>query len=638
MKYSELVEVYEKIEATTKRLEQTHIISNFLKQASLEDLGNVILLLEGRVFPRQDERETGIASKIMLKAINLASGETIKKISHEWKKTGDLGTVSFNLIKKKTQATLGFQELTVSKVLKNLRQLSTIEGIGSIDKKIQLIAELLTSAKPNEAKYIARTILNDMRIGVGEGTIRDSIAWAFFPKIEYIHSRCEFCGIITPRSTFKECLNCKRPFSKTKIDSLTTDEYFETPEEFIHELRNGNLNSNKIYKIEKNEREAYNFIVNVIQKAYDLKNDFVPVAEIAKKSGLEGLEKVEMDIGSPIKVMLALKVEDIEEGFERCGKPAEFEFKYDGMRMQIHKNGKEIKIFTRRLENVTNQFPEVVENVEKYVNEKKAILDSEAVGYDKKSGKYLPFQSISQRIRRKYDIKKLSGQYPVEVNVFDIINCQGKSVIGLPFQERKEILKKIIKSEPKKIILAKSITTSDEKEVHKFYSEALDSGNEGLMIKKLDAPYKPGARVGFMCKLKPTKENLDLVIVKAEWGEGKRSSWLSSYTLACIDEKGNFLEVGKAGTGLKEKEEEGLSFSEMTSLLKPLIKKEEDREVILTPKIVIEVGYEELQKSPTYNSGFALRFPKIIQLRQDRNPSDITALSMIEDFFDEQKK
>jgi DNA ligase-1 len=187
-------------------------------------------------------------------------------------------------------------------------------------------------------------------------------------------------------------------------------------------------------------------------------------------------------------------------------------------------------------------------------------------------------------------------------------------------------------------VLAKSITTDDEKIVQKFYNEAIDAGNEGLMVKKLDAPYKPGARVGFMCKLKSEQEPWDLVIVKAEWGEGKRSKWLSSFTLACIDEEGKFLEVGKASTGLKEKREEGLSFDEMTVILKKLIKKEEGKEVILKPKIVIEVGYEEIQKSPTYGSGYALRFPRVGKLREDKSAEEIATLSMIETAYNKQKK
>ena len=583
MQYSRLVEIYEKLESTTKRLEHTHIISEFLKSVDIGDLGSVTLLLEGRIFPRWDEREIGIASKLMLKAINLVSGETKEGINAEWKKTGDLGTVSYNLIKKKKQSTLGSYELTVKKVLKNLRELAAIEGQGAVDKKIQLVAELLTSAQPNEAKYIVRTILNDMRIGVGEGSIRDAIVWAFFGK------------------------EIKAEYNKEEN------------------------------KVEIEDREKYNGYAEAVQRAYDITNDFAPVAEAAKKSGIKGLEELEMEIGVPLKVMLALKVEDIDEGFERCGKPAEFEFKYDGMRMQIHKNNDEVKIFTRRLENVTNQFPEVVDYARKHIEEKKVILDSEAVGYSKKTGKYMPFQSISQRIKRKYGIEKMSEEFPVEVNVFDIISYKGKSVINKPFEERKKMLKGIINPVPKKIVLARSIVTSNKKEVEDFYKEALESGNEGLMIKKLDAPYKPGGRVGFMVKLKPTKENLDLVITGAEWGEGKRSKWLSSYTVACVSD-GKFLDVGKASTGLKEKREEGLSFAEMTDLLKPLIKKEEGKGVVLKPEVVIEVGYEEIQKSPTYSSGYALRFPRVIRLREDLGPKEVSTLKMVETFYNEQKK
>lgn len=583
MLYSKLVEVYEGLESTTKRLEHTYAISEFLKGIDVKDLGTAILLLEGRVFPKGDEREIGMASKMMLKAIGVASGETKDRINSEWKKTGDLGTVSYNLIKKKKQHTLGSYELTVKKILKNLRELATIEGEGSVDKKISLVAELLTSAKPNEAKYIVRTILNDMRIGVGEGSIRDSIVWAFFGKeLEVNYDKKE-------------------------------------------------------NNIEMGDREKYNQYVDALQRAYDITNDFAPVAEAAKKYGLKGLGEMTMNIGIPLKAMLALKVGDIEEGFERCGKPAEFEFKYDGMRMQIHRNNDEIKIFTRRLENVTNQFPEVVDCVKKYVHENKVILDSEAVGYNKKTGKYLPFQNISQRIKRKYDIQKMSEQFPVEVNVFDIINYKGKNVINEPFIERKKIIKKIIKNVTKKIKVAKSIITSDKKEAMDFYKEAIISGNEGLMVKKLDAHYKPGARVGFMCKLKAERETFDLTIVKSEWGEGKRSNWLSSYSIACRDED-KFLEVGKASTGLKEKREEGLSFAEMTDLLKPLIKKEEGKEAILKPQVVIEVGYEEIQKSPTYSSGFALRFPRVVSLREDKDPRDTTTLDMIKDAYKKQKK
>ncbi len=585
MDYSSLVGVYEQLNKTTKRLEKTHIISEFLKEASIEETDCVMLLLEGRVFPNYDSRQIGVASRLMLKSLGTATGISIGKIENEWKKQGDLGLVAEILVKTKKQATLHESKLAVKKVFDNLRKLAELEGEGTVERKTQLIAELLTSAKPVEAKYIVKTILGEMRIGVGEGVMRDAITWAFFGK---------------------------------KIGIKYTKE---------------------INDIEVEDREVYNKYLDAVQHAYDVTNEFAEVAKVAKLKGLDGLEGIGMKVGIPIKVMLALKVDTIEEAFETVGKPAAVEFKYDGFRIQGHKDEKgNIRLFTRRLENVTNQFPDVAEFIKKNVRGKSFIIDSEAVGYDKKTGKYLPFQSISQRIKRKYDISKTASGFPVELNIFDIIYYEGKSLISEPFEKRRKLLERIIKQESKKIVLAKSKISSDKKEVEKFFKEAVDAGNEGLMFKSLSAPYKPGARVGYMIKFKAIMETLDLVIVGAEWGEGKRSKWLSSYTIACLAESNGFVEVGKVSTGLKEKREEGLSFDEMTKLLKPLIISEKGKEVKVKPKIVLEVGYEEIQKSPTYESGFALRFPRVQGLRVDKGPNDASTLDYVKKLYASQKK
>ena len=586
MEYSRLVEVYEELNKTTKRLEKTHIISEFLKDVNADEMEHVMLLLEGRVFPGYDSREIGVASRLMLKSLNVATGISADRIEKEWKKQGDLGLVAELIVKTKKQATLHSTKLTIKKVFENIRRLAELEGQGTVDRKTQLIAELLTSAKPVESKYIVKTILGEMRIGVGEGSMRDAITWAFFGH-------------------------------KTGVKYT----------------KEGN-------DIEVEDRDIYNKYLDAVQHAYDVTNEFALVAKAAKQKGLEGLENIGMKVGIPIQVMLALKVDTIEEAFETVGKPAAIEFKYDGFRIQAHKDEKgNIKLFTRRLEDVTKQFPDVVEFVKKNVKGKSFIIDSEAVGYSRKTGKYLPFQSISQRIKRKYDIDKMSSDFPVELNVFDIINHEGKSMLNEPFEKRRALLEKIIRQEQKKIVLSKSKIVSEKKDVEKFFREAVNAGNEGLMFKALDAPYKPGARVGYMIKFKSMMETLDLAIVGAEWGQGKRSKWLSSYVIACIDENGNFLEVGRASTGLKEKEKEGLSFVEMTRLLKPLTISEKGKEVKVKPKIVIEVGYDEIQKSPTYTSGFALRFPRVIGLRtMDKRPEDASTLDYVKKLYAGQKK
>ncbi len=585
MEYSKLVEIYEQLNKTTKRLEKTHIIAEFLKEVSIDEMEYVMLLLEGRVFPNYDPREIGVASRLMLKSLSVATGISIDKIENEWKKQGDLGLVAEAIVKTKKQSTLHSTKLTVKKVFDNLRKLAELEGEGTVERKTQLIAELLTSAKPIESKYIVKTILGEMRIGVGEGAMRDAIVWAFF---------------------------------WSKIGIKYTKE--------------GN-------DIEVEDRKIYNKYLDAVQRAYDVTNEFALVAKDAKLKGLEGLKNIGMQVGVPIQVMLALKVDTIEEAFETVGKPAAIEFKYDGFRIQGHKNEKgNINLFTRRLEDVTKQFPDVVEFVKKNVKGKSFIIDSEAVGYDKKTGKYLPFQNVSQRIKRKYDIDKMAVDFPVEVNVFDIINYERKNMINEEFEKRRKLLEKIIKQEPKKIVLSKIKIVSDKKDVEKFFKEAVNAGNEGLMFKSLKSPYKPGARVGYMIKFKHMMETLDLAIVGAEWGEGKRAKWLSSYTIACLDDNNNLVEVGKVSTGLKEKKEEGLSFEEMTKLLKPLIISEKGKEVKVKPKIVIEVGYEEIQKSPTYTSGFALRFPRVIQQRLDKGTDETSTLDYVKKLYASQKK
>ncbi|MEK6852557.1 MAG: ATP-dependent DNA ligase, partial [Nanoarchaeota archaeon] len=350
----------------------------------------------------------------------------------------------------------------------------------------------------------------------------------------------------------------------------------------------------------------------------------------AAKKGRKELEKTQIIPGRPLNVMLPVKVEEIEEAFRICGKPAAIEHKYDGFRVTIHKKGKDIWLFTRRLENVTKQFPDVVKVIKSNVKGESFILDSEVVGYDSKTGKYKPFESISQRIKRKYDIEKLEKELPVEINVFDILYYNGKSLLDEEFRERRKVVEKIIKKESYRIKPSFQIVTDSEEKAMEFYHEALKTGEEGIMIKKIDAPYRQGRRVGYIVKMKPVVKDLDLVIVGAEYGSGKRGGKLTSYIVACLSD-GKFLEVGKVSSGLKEIEsEEGTTYDEMTKLLKPLIIEEKENRVNVEPKIIVSVTYQNIQKSPSYDSGWALRFPRITAYRPDRRTNDITTLGDIQ--------
>src|SRR3989344_1957958 len=362
MLYSDLVKVYEDLEKTTKRLEKTEIISKFLEKVSSDCLKEVIYLLQGGVFPHWDERKLGFSSRLMLKAISLSSGVGFKEVEKLWTKVGDLGIVAENLIKNKKQRTLISKGLIVEKVIDNLRKISTFEGQGTVDKKIVLVVELINHAEPTEARFIVRTVLGELRVGIASGILRDSIAKTFNKEIKRVE-------------------------------------------------------------------EAYNNLI-----------DYGEVAVLAKNDKLDSIGVI---IGRPCKAMLAIRVNSIPEAFKAVGKPALFDFKLDGFRAMIHYSGKDFFIFTRRQENVTNQFKELIPVLKEYIKGKSYILDTELVGYDVKSGEYLPFQNISQRIKRKYSIEEMAKKFPVEINVFDILYYNNKDLREKNQIERRKLIEKI---------------------------------------------------------------------------------------------------------------------------------------------------------------------------------------------------
>ena len=368
-----------------------------------------------------------------------------------------------------------------------------------------------------------------------------------------------------------------------------------------------------------------------VTKAYDFINDFARVLKLAFE-GKERFGDISLIPGRAINVMLATKVSSIDEAFKVCGKPAAFEYKYDGFRVLISYDGKDVKLFTRRLEDVTFQFPDIVEVVSKNVNAENFILDAEVVGYDSKNNRYLPFEAISQRIKRKYGVEELSAKLPVEIKVFDVLYLNGSNEIDFPFIQRRKILEEIINPIKFKISLSEQIITDSEKEVEKFYKAALSIGEEGLMVKNLNSLYVSGRYVGNMVKLKPDVADLDLVIVGAEYGTGKRAGGLTSFVVAC--KKGDeFVELGKVSSGLKEKEGEGTTYQEIDSLLKPLILKEDGNYVSVKPEIIVSVTYQNIQISPSYSSGFALRFPRITHYRPEKGIKDVSTIDEIKKEF-----
>jgi ATP-dependent DNA ligase I len=637
MLYKNLVEVYERLEKTAKRLEKTFIISELLSKTPASDIQRIIYLLQGKVFPSWDERTLGMSSQLIVKVIATSTGNSADSVVKAWKKQGDLGLVAEEFVSKTKQKTLFHKDLTFDKVFENLQKLAELTGEGTVNRKVQLVAELVTNAKPLEAKYVVKTVIGDLRIGIAEGVLRDAIVWAFLPKVLGIFVECPNCKSSVPPE--KKCVSCSKPLDVKFKNELGKNYKNSLHVKSLDDMKNLDKYDWIIPDDEKLAREIYNKFVDAVQKVYDVSNDFGMVASFMKEHGAKGLSKIDMKVGYPINSMLAIKVEDIAEGFESVGRPLLAEYKLDGFRVQIHKEGDKVWLYTRRLENVTNQFKELVPYIKNNVKGKSFILDSEVVGFDPKTGKYMPFQNISQRIKRKYEIDRMSKEVPVEVNVFDVIYYEGKSMIGEPQVERRKLIERVVHEVPKKIVLTKKLVTDSEEDVSKFYKESLDKGFEGLILKSLEKEYTPGRKVGGWVKIKPTLEPLDLVIVGGTYGEGKRSHVISSFRLACRD--GNrFLDCGMMGTGIKEKHDiGGVNFDQLTRLLKPLIVSEKGRDVTVKPEVVVEVGYEEIQRSPTYDSGFALRFPRLLRLRTgDKKASNSNTLDDVKSIFKSQKK
>jgi len=370
--------------------------------------------------------------------------------------------------------------------------------------------------------------------------------------------------------------------------------------------------------------EAFHVPLDAVQRASMVLGDIGVVAAIVRAGGKECLQKVGFKVFRPVKLMLAQMANDVAEALKEHGGKTALEYKLDGARVQIHKKGGNVKIFSRRLTDVTESLPEVVETVKRNIKAESAILEGEVIAVDGE-GHPLPFQHLMRRFKRVHEIEDAASTIPVKLFLFDILYLNGQSLIALSYLQRRQILEEYAGEIP----LTKQIITDSVEEAERFLKEALNAGHEGLMAKKIDSDYVPGIRGKRWLKIKPTLPPLDLVIVAAEYGYGKRHRWLSDYYLAARDaETGEFLTVGKTFKGLTDAE-----IVEMTKRLKELAVKEEPRRVLVVPKIVVEVAYNEIQKSPKYKCGMALRFARITRIRDDKTPEEADTIQRVREIY-----
>lgn len=363
-----------------------------------------------------------------------------------------------------------------------------------------------------------------------------------------------------------------------------------------------------------------------IRKANMLHGDLGDLARCAILKGPESVEQVNLRLFVPVKPMLAEMAENVGQILEEHKDGSAFEYKFDGARIQIHRKGEKVRIFSRRLTDVTDSLSEIVEFSKTQVKASEYLLEGEVVAIGG-GGKPVPFQDLMRRFRRVHDIEEMVGKLPLRLYLFDALQVDGRVLIDLPYTERWKALERCVSSEA----LAPRITTRERGRVEEFLKAALKAGHEGLMAKSLTSDYSPGARGKKWFKIKPA-DKLDVVIVAAEWGSGRRVGWLSNYHLGVRDEEtGEFLVVGKTFKGLTDAE-----FEAITKRLQDLKVRETRYTVHVKPAIVAEVAYNEVQKSPVYKSGFALRFARIARFRDDKSPEDADTLQRLRQIYEKQ--
>ena len=537
MKYQELVDVYSALEATTKRLEKTEIIAEYFKTLDSDTIEEVGLLILGVVFPAWSSEEIGIGAKLVERAVAEAVGTSQSAVEDAVRDEGDIGLASMKLYQKKSQMTFFSQPLTVDFVFNSLRKLSQISGSRSTNRKIAIILELLSQASASEAKYLTRTITEELRIGVGDGVVRDAIAQAF------------------------------------DIDKA------------------------------------------VVERAQMLTNDFSVVARTAKEEGEEGLAKLNLSPGTPVKPMLAQLAPPLDEILPEMGE-ALCDTKYDGIRLQVHRKGDEITIFTRRLENITSALPEIVELFDENLPHEDYIVEGEVIAT--RDGKPLPFQNVLHRVRRKHNVEEAMENVPLKVFLFDVMFYK-VPMIDEPLKERRNILEEIVDTSADEMNLStlKIGTADNVDEIQKLFETSISEGHEGIMIKDASSPYIPGLRGKKMLKYKAEPETLDMVVIGGTYGKGKRGDFVGSYLVALRDENNEFKSVAYAATGLDD-----ATLEYLTGKMKELEISTKGLEIKVEPKIVLEIAFSEIVESPEYETGYSLRFPVIKNIRKDKSPMD----------------
>ncbi len=558
---------YERIEATSGRLEMIDYLKKLFLETPPEILDKVVYLTLGSIAPAYEGIELGVGEKLLLRALSMATGISQDKLEAKYPELGDIGKLAEWAVENKVAQSFFTEDLTVNRVFDTLRKVAEITGERAQDAKIRLLAGLFSDAKPLEARYIARVVTERLRLGVRDMTVLDALAEAFLKG-----------------RAFRDKL----------------------------------------------------------ERKYNIFPDIGKIAKLVAEKGLKGLEEIKLTLGIPVRPMLAQRLRSAQEIMDKIGPRVFAEFKYDGERMQIHiwKDGK-VQIFSRRLENITEPYPDVREFVSKAVEGHEVVLDSETVAVNPDTGEILPFQELMHR-RRKYGVEEAMKTYPTVTYVFDVLYLDGKELLDEPLEDRRKILLDLLKENEKARIVQYEVVDNDVEELERFFEHAVEMGTEGLVVKDPKSQYQAGTRGWSWIKLKRSYiskmvEPVDLVVVGAFWGKGKRAGTYGALLMAAYSpEEDTFKTVCKMGSGFTDEE-----LAELPKLLEPYkidhkhpsVISNLEADVWFVPQKVAQVLGDEITLSPTHtcgwgkvkkDAGLAIRFPRFMGWRDDKGPQDAT--------------
>jgi len=579
MTFSKLSKYLNRLEEISSRLKITEILAQLLKEAKISEIDKLCYLILGYLAPPYRGVEFSLAEKMMMRVLARAFAVDKEIVRSQYKKVGDLGIVGESLC---TGIARNAQTMSVAQVYNRLLAVAQESGEGSQERKIAGMAGLLRDLDTLSVRFVVRIPLGKLRLGFSEITLLDALSWVI-------------------------------------SDS-------------------------------KKHREK-------IEAAYNVRADIGFIAKTVRKSGLSGLKKVKISLGTPVMPALCQRLPTPEEMIKKMCSTSDglvaVEPKYDGTRLEVHfERGRQksrlVKMFTRNLENVAFMFPDIGQALIKEVNAKSVILDGEVIGYDRKTDCLLPFQETVKR-KRKYAVQETSAQIPLRYFCFDILYYNSRDLLAMSFSKRRQILEKVVSPRrhggAKTIVLSPQIVTNDPQILRRYYDKQIRKGLEGVVIKKWQAPYDVGKRGFTWVKFKHAKgkkgggliDTIDGVVMGYYRGRGRRADFgIGAFLLGVREGKSGrqFLTVSKVGTGLTDEQWREIRHrcDRVKVSKRPKeygVDKNLQPDVWCRPMIVVEVEADNITRSPIHTAGLALRFPRLVRFRDDKNANEVTTVEEI---------